>query len=185
MIYIDDNTVKVGGVVLPGLYKSMEIKADAQVEEQEVEGSSAKPKQAIGYEDAKITLDVILNDGPSETKEAKLQRIQNLFRKKGQAKPEVHQIVNSHTAIRGISKVIFKNLTSKETNKKEELAVSMEFWEYVPMTITAKKASEDTGIGILPESNLTEQYESYLSTQRGTAPKISDKTAASPAVDDE
>ena len=34
----------------------------AEVEEQEVEGSTAKPKQATGYEDGKITLELILED---------------------------------------------------------------------------------------------------------------------------
>ena len=45
MIYVDDNTIKVGGVVLPGLYKSLEIKTEAKVEEQEVEGSTASTGQ--------------------------------------------------------------------------------------------------------------------------------------------
>ena len=38
MVYQDDQTVKIDDVILPGLVKSMEIKNDAQVDEQEVEG---------------------------------------------------------------------------------------------------------------------------------------------------
>ena len=48
MIFVEDNTIKLNGVVLPGLVKSIEVKESAQIDEQEVEGSSAKPKQATG-----------------------------------------------------------------------------------------------------------------------------------------
>ena len=41
MIFVEDNTIKLNGVVLPGLVKSIEVKESAQIDEQEVEGSSA------------------------------------------------------------------------------------------------------------------------------------------------
>ena len=56
MIFVEDRLVKVGGVVLPGLLKSIEVTETAKVDEQEVEGSAVKPKQATGYEDAGSTL---------------------------------------------------------------------------------------------------------------------------------
>ena len=56
MIYTEDQIVKVNGVVLPGLVKSIEVKESAQIDEQEVEGSATKPKQATGYEDAKVNI---------------------------------------------------------------------------------------------------------------------------------
>lgn len=187
MIYVDDNTIKVGGIVLPGLYKSLEIKTEAKVEEQEVEGSTAKPKQATGYEDAKITLEIVLEDGPGNAKEDKLEQIQALFRRSGQAEPEVHQIVNEHTSKRGVSSVIFKSLSTKETNKKEEIAVSIEFWEYVPMTITATKGSAAAASSTASEETVRQSsdgWSKYLGS-RGTAPKISNKLSHSPAVDNE
>lgn len=187
MIYVDDNTIKVGGVVLPGLYKSLEIKTEAKVEEQEVEGSTAKPKQATGYEDAKITLEIVLEDGPGNTKEDKLEQIQTLFRRSGQTEPEVHQIVNEHTSKRGVTSVIFKSLSTKETNKKEEIAVSIEFWEYVPMTITATKGRAATASSPVSEETTrqpSDGWSKYLGS-RGTAPKISNKLSTSPAVDNE
>lgn len=188
MIYVDDGTVKVGGVVLPGIYKSVEVQHEAQVEEQEVEGSTAKPKQAIGYEDAKVTVSLLLIDGLSSTKEEKLRTIQNLFRKLEQEKPVVHQLVSTHTSIRGVKRVIFKGLTSKESNKSDQLEASIELWEYVPMTITASSSavgSSGSGGSDASGTGLTKSYAEYLESQRGTAPKISSKTSASPAVDDE
>lgn len=180
MIYIDDSHIKIGGVVLPGIYKSLEIKTDAQVEEQEVEGSAAKPKQAIGYEDAKVTIELTLEDGTEQTKEDKLAIIQSIFRRKGQVLPKVQEIINQHTYERGVTQVIFKSLSTKDTNKKEEIAVSIELWEYVPMTINAKKGNKSSGKS--SPSGLSNEYNSYLDT-RGAAPKLSNKTSQSPAID--
>lgn len=186
MIYFDESTIKVGGVILPGVFKSIEIKGDALIEEQEVEGRSTKPKQATGYEDAKITVELILYDGPELTKLQKLEIIQNLFKKNGQEKPIIYEIVNEHTAARGITKVLFKNLTTKEQNKKDELSVMIEFWEYIPITITAKKSTGSSSTAQQANSssalNLSSEYKSYLNN-RGAAPKLSNKTEKTAAVD--
>lgn len=190
MIFLDDSLIKIGGIILPGIVKSLEVKSDALVEEQEVEGSSAKPKQAIGYEDAKVIIELILEDGETITKEDKLRTIQNLFRKSNQEKPEIHELINEHTAVRGITKVIFKSMTTKETNKKEELTVSIELWEYIAATITAikKSSSNSSGAGGNATNgsgiNLDEDYKNYLSGNRGNAPKVNDKTTSTPAIDD-
>jgi len=48
MIYVEDQIVKVNGVVLPGLVKSIEVKETAKIDEQDVKGSAVKPKQATG-----------------------------------------------------------------------------------------------------------------------------------------
>ena len=45
MVYQDDQTVKIDDVILPGLVKSMEIKNDAQVDEQEVKGRAKSPSR--------------------------------------------------------------------------------------------------------------------------------------------
>lgn len=176
MIFVDDSSIKVGGVILPGLIRSIEIKDDALVEEQEVKGKSTKVKQASGYEDAKITIELILEDGPSLTKNQKLDKIQNLFKKAGQSKPAVHEIINEHITARRIKKVIFKSLSTKEENKKQQLVVNLEFWSYGAMTITASKGSTKKTSST---AQLDPEYQSYLSNDRGKAPK----TINSPAVD--
>ena len=64
----------------------------------------------------------------------------------------------------------------------------MEFWEYIPMTISvtsAKKAGETNyaadGAGS-GSGNLNKDYEKYLEN-RGQAPKQKDKTVKTPAKD--
>lgn len=196
MIYVDDTGVKVGSVVLPGLFKSIEIKGEAKVEEQEVKGKTAKPKQATGYEDIKITLELILEDSPNMTKLQRLAKIQKIFKKPGQAKPAVHAFVSTHAAARGVSKVIVKNLTTREQSKKSQIEVTIELWEYAATKISAtkksdkkksdkKKDSKSSKSGSGSSLNLNADYKDYLSSgSRGTAPKTSDKTSKTAATDD-
>lgn len=208
MIFTDESTVKIDSIVLPGLFKSIEIKGDAIVDEQEIEGQSKKPKQATGYEDFKINLELILEDGPILTKMQKLEVIQQIFKTSGQERPSVHEIVNEHTAVRGIRQVIFKNLTHKAESKKSQLTVTLEFWEYTVMTITATEASQKTGASgagktgtgksssqsskgqTAPASgsaanknsgNLSESYQTYLK-DRGSAPAFKNTPAQDTAT---
>lgn len=182
MIIADDEFVKISGTLLPGILKNIEILGSALVEEIEVEGKGKKPKQATGYEDAKITLDLLLlddlaseNDQP-KTKYEKLAIIQSLFKQHGQKKPKIYEIINEHTSIRNIGQVVFKELTSKETNKKCELAVSLVFWEHEEIKITTKKAGSSS-----KQSNVSPEYQEYLDNDRGKAPRIKDKTSSTPA----
>ena len=172
----------------------MDIDGSAIVEELEVEGNGKKPKQATGFEDHTVTIEIVLMDDiKGKTKEEKLKVIQNIFRTKGQKVPKVYNIVNRHTAQRGINKVIFKKLTTKESNKNDQMTVSITCIEYEAITVTAtssKSGSSTTAngsaassatSGSASSSALSAGYQSYLSNNRGTAPKIGDKTSSSPA----
>lgn len=198
MIYFDDECMKVGGIVLPGIYKSIEVKHSAKVEEQQVEGSDSKPKQATGYEDAKINIELLLIDSSDKTKYQKLETIQSIFKKSDQEKPEVMEIISEQTSIRGIRNVIFKDLTSKEQNTKDTITVTLEFWQYVPVEITVSQnnssgsssssssssssnSSSSSSGSSSSSSGLSSEYESYLSSTRGKAPAIGDKSSSSPA----
>lgn len=176
MIYVEDQLVKVNGVVLPGLVKSIEVKESAKIDEQEVEGSATKPKQATGYEDAKITVELILDDTPKRTKYQALETVRAIFRKPGQTVPQPIPIVSEDTAKHGIDKVLFKGFSHKAEAKKEQITVSLEFWEYIPQTVKATKAGSSGGTasgssgGGAATSGLSEDYKSYLETDRGVSP---------------
>lgn len=184
MIYVEDQLVKVNGVVLPGLVKSIEVKESAQIDEQEVEGSATKPKQAVGYEDAKITVELILDDTPSRTKYEALEAVRAIFRKPGQTVPQPIPIVSEDTAAHGIDKVLFKGLSHKAEAKKEQITVSLEFWEYIPQTIKATTASSSSsktsgsGSGSSTSSGLSADYKNYLDTNRGSSPARDQVTGA-------
>ena len=181
MIYVEDQLVKVNGVVLPGLVKSIEVKESAQIDEQEVEGSATKPKQATGYEDAKVNIELIIDDTATQTKYQRLESVRAIFRKPGQTVPQPVPIVSEDTAKHGVDKVLFKGFSHKAEAKKGQLAVTLEFWEYIPQTITATKSgggsSGGSGSGAAA-SNLSTDYKDYLSGSRGKSPAKDDASAA-------
>ena len=185
MIDTEDQLVKVNGVVLPGLVKSIEVKESAKIDEQEVEGSATKPKQATGYEDAKVNIELILDDTPSQTKYQRLETVRAIFRTPGQSVPQPLPIVSEDTAKHGIDKVLFKGITHKSEAKKEQLTVSLEFWEYVPQTIQTTSSSSggssggsSKSAGSAVQSSLSADYKQYLQTNRGKSPAVDDASAA-------
>lgn len=185
MIYTEDQLVKVNGVVLPGLVKSIEVKESAKIDEQEVEGSATKPKQATGYEDAKVNIELILDDTPTATKYQRLETVRALFRTPGQSVPQPIPIVSEDTAKHSIDKVLFKGITHKSEVKKDQLTVSLEFWEYVPQTIQTTSSSSGSSSGgssggktANQQTTLSSDYQKYLQANRGKSPAVDDASAA-------
>ena len=185
MIYTEDQLVKVNGGVLPGLVKSIEVKESAKIDEQEVEGSATKPKQATGYEDAKVNIELILDDTPTATKYQRLETVRALFRTPGQSVPQPIPIVSEDTAKHGIDKVLFKGITHKSEVKKDQLTVSLEFWEYVPQTIQTTSSSSGSSSGgssggktANQQTTLSSDYQKYLQANRGKSPAVDDASAA-------
>lgn len=188
MIYVEDELIKLNGVVLPGLVKSIEVIETAKVDEQEVEGSATKPKQATGYEDAKVNIELIIDDTPSQTKYQRYATLRAIFRSPGQSVPQPIPIISEDTAAHGVEKVIFKKLSHKGENKRGQLTATLELWEYIPQTITAKSSSSSgssSGSGKSGSgksgggaaSNLKAGYKSYLSNGRGKSPARDDADA--------
>lgn len=191
MIFIEDERIKLNGVVLPGLIKSIEVTETAKVDEQEVEGSATKPKQATGYEDAKVIIELIIDDTESQTKYERYAVLREIFRKPGQNVPQPIPIVSEDTAAHGIEKVIFKKLTHKGENKKSQLTASLELWEYIPQTITATSSSGGSGgssasskakAATAAASNLNPDYQQYLGTKRGKSPAVDMVSGAATAA---
>ena len=180
MIYMEDQCIKLNGVVLPGLVKSIEITETARIDEQEVEGSAVKPKQAVGYEDAKVNIELSLDDTESQTKYQRLAVLRAAFRAPGQSVPQPIPIISEDTTAHGIEKVLFKKLTHKAETKKGQLPVTLELWEYIPQTITAKKAGSASASASASSaaSNLSAEYRRYLGSGRGNSPAKDDADAS-------
>ena len=179
MIYVDDNSVMVGGWVLPGLLKNIEVDSEILYEEIEVEGRTDKPKQVTGYADAKVFIDIELRGNSKEEVLQKLNKIQRIFRKPDVKTPYAYYIVNDYINARDINIIILKKVTSKIiAGEGFNIIVNLEFFEYIPITITARSSASASNVQLNPN------YQNYLVNDRGAAPKINDKTAASPSVDD-
>jgi len=182
MIFVEDGTIKLNGVVLPGLVKSIEVKESAQIDEQEVKGNSTKPKQATGYEDAKVNIELVVDDTETQTKYQRLETLRAIFRKAGQSVPQPIPIVCEETAAHGIDKVLFKSLNHKAENKKGYISVTLELWEYIPQTIqaikyssgsTSSSSAQKRGSASSALGDLNTDYTNYLDSSRGGSPSVS------------
>lgn len=184
MIFVDDNTIKVGSTVLPGLYKGLDIEGSVILEEVKVEGAKKIPKQAVGYEDHKITLRIECCDSENQSRWDKMQVIQNLFKEPSEDKPKPYDFINEHTQIRGISKVIFKKLSTSESSRNEAILLSLEFVEYEAIKISASSGSTNRKSSgkkkpVDPRKSAaapvaTKAYQQYLS-DRGKSPSIDNR----------
>lgn len=175
MIYKEDKHIKIGGVALPGLVRKFEITRTGAIDEVEVEGLPVKPKQAVGYEDAQIKIELILDDSAGESLEGKIVKLNNLFRKSGQDIPQPLPIVSKKTAAAGVNQILVQKLAITEDNKSSQQVATLELCEYIPIPITATSSNSASS----GTAGLTEDYQTYLDNNRGASPL--DKT---PAVDD-
>lgn len=181
MIYIEDQMIKLNGITLPGLIKSIEIVETAKIDEQEVEGSATKPKQATGYDDAVVTIEMIIDRTSTQTVYDRLSVLVSVFRQPGQTVPQPIPIVCQATAAHNIDKVIFKKLSHKYDNKRDQLTVNIELVQNVPQTIVAVSAAQsystvgtsDSSANTVTDTtntDLTLKYQKYLGTGRGKSP---------------
>lgn len=137
----DPGQCKVGDIILPGVFESMEIVGSVQTDEAEIKGKKNRVTQAVGYTNARLRLGLaihVLNDeeDPNDQIAQQIKIIQNIFKKSpSQEVPGVYHIVNKHAQARGIDEVIFAEFKTYEDNRTEKIICSLEFVEHVPVNI--------------------------------------------------
>ena len=190
--------VKVGDALLPGLFESLEITGSVKLDEVEIKGKQEKVTQAVGYETAKIRLNIILypDDAEDGDTSATVETIQQLFKKApDQEKPGVFKIVNKHVLARGINEVIFTSLKTYEDNKVNKVLVMCEFTEHVPIKITVATKGSTSGSATTSKAT-SKTTAKAAAAKKGSKPKVTTfanfrqleakqlkKTASTPAKD--
>lgn len=99
--------VKLGGIYLEGQVTSVEVQEAGSVYVAQDEKGRYKKSQPVGYENAKVMIDILLEDTKTATTLEQLTEMQRLFKPYGQDKPKLLPIVNEDCAVRGITKVYF------------------------------------------------------------------------------
>lgn len=145
MLYVQDKVVKLGGVYLKGQVTSVEVQEAGSVYVAQDEKGRFKKSQPVGYENAKVLIDILLEDTETATALEQLIEIQSLFRTQGQDKPELINIVNEDCAARGISNIYFKSFTSKKVISESKRIASLELWAPDIVGIQVRKKSVDKG----------------------------------------
>lgn len=191
MLYIKDYSMQVSGITVPGLVKKVEITGAAVIDSVTDDNNITLGYQPNGYEPLKVNVDVLLEPSAGESLESMAAAIQFSFKPPGQTAAVPLELVNSLAAAVGLTKVYFKGITFTNKTESSSGEAALEFWEYLPVVIQTQ-AVASTGISGAGTSTAASQssadginaeYQEYLNTQRGQAPKIKDKTSESPAQD--
>ncbi|TEB09136.1 hypothetical protein [Pelotomaculum propionicicum] len=191
LVTTDAGQVKVGDVILPGVFESIEVTGSVKLDEVEIEGKEQKVTQAMGYDNARVRLTINLY--PEEEDEECYEQIaiyQQIFRSApNQEKPGLYHIVNKHTYARNINEVIFGDLKTWEDNKGDRVIITCEFIEHVPVAVQIAEettSEQSTSLSSYSSSSTSSIDES---TSEGIddswiVDNEEDKTVETPAVDD-
>lgn len=124
--YINVNTtnaVKIDGRIVPGLLQGIEINGELRIESQSKDGESGSRQIVKGYPEATIRLDfVLLGDV-----HAQVRALQEMFAVTGL---KARRVVNPHLDARGVRKLVFKGLSTRENADDDTLTAQLTFTEY-------------------------------------------------------
>ena len=137
----------------------------------------------------KMNVDLLLEPSAGESVESMVQTIQLLFKPPGQTAAIPLPVVNSQAAACGLNLVYFKGIDLSKKTENSYGEAALEFWECLPVTVqtqaaeSRKTSSSGSKAGTSQAQGISTDYQEYLNTQRGQAPRIKDKTSESPARD--
>lgn len=140
MLYIHEKVAKLGGILLGGQVSSVEIQESAAIYVAQDDKGQTKKTQPVGYDNAKVLIDIILEDSQEATSLEQLAAMQQLFRAGGQERAKLIPIVNEDCAACGIFQVYFKSLSAKKVISESKRIVSLELWSPKTAQITVVKA---------------------------------------------
>ena len=128
--------IKLNDSFIPGIFQKLSIDNEVKYDQKSVSGSSGTKKQAVGFEDATVSVTYLLQNDEQSTPYQKLQELVALFRSMDKsAKPQIYNIVNEHTAAFGIDRVLFKGIRTNEDNRKDYITATLDFIEWEPPVV--------------------------------------------------
>ena len=140
ILSFEHGQVKLSGILLPGIVKSLSVQADVRFDTAEQDGMSGKVKVPLGWEDSVVAITVELLSDESSDCYDKLSGLNAVFRDTDQgANPKIYTVVNSHLIARGINQVVFSSLSSSETDEDDVILASLNFTEHLPVVTKTEK----------------------------------------------
>lgn len=142
----DHGKVSLGGTELDGLLQQQSIRGAVRFDEAEQDALSGKVKTPMGWEDADITLTVLLETNKEANCYDRLADLDGLF--KGQdngGNPKVLTVLNAHCQARHINQVVFAGLDSSESNQDDAILATLFFVEHRPAVVTAEERAVASG----------------------------------------
>lgn len=140
LIAIDNGEVMVGDTILPGIFESIEVEDDTQVDQVEIEGKDKKSNQRIAYNPTLIKVNLKLITDEVSTAIEKLRAIRKIYRPSKSIKtPQVYTIVCDEAFAHDIDTVTFASFRSRATNLDNTIFVNLEFEESIPIVLSIQE----------------------------------------------
>ena len=125
--------VRLDNELVPGILQNLRVSGKVRFDEQKVDGGSGKKKTPQGWEDCDITFSLILTNDEDSSCYDKLQTLAGMFNAPDdKANPKVMAVTNRHLLARGVRQVVFSRFDSTETDRTDEITVSLGFAEHNP-----------------------------------------------------
>lgn len=125
--------VKLGDRILPGVYQRMEIRGRLRMDRSRVKGRSGTTRLPEGWEDAQVSLELVLCDGEEGTVADQVRQLVGMFQATDKtARPFVYNIAHWQLAAWGIRQVIFSELRSGDDDQTDLVPVTLTFEEWRP-----------------------------------------------------
>lgn len=183
----DFGRVKLGDRVLPGVVQQIEIEGEVRVDAEKVPGQSGSAKQPQGYEDAKITIRLVLPTDEQGNCYAKAAELEKSFKKvDAQAKPFVYRIVNKHAAARGITHVVYQGLRTVEPSASDTITAEITLLEFKPVVVKTEKAAGKKATTASPASGqyVVKKGDTMWRIARTYGVALADLIRANPHIED-
>lgn len=122
----DEQAVKIGDHLVPGTVTGIEVSGELRLEKQKTDGKSGSTNLIKGYEEATVRITVELLGGDSEIK-----ALEKIF--KGYSSSLASKgvrVVNRHLDARGVKRLIFKGLTTRDDYPRGMVIADLSFSEY-------------------------------------------------------
>ncbi|MGL5253800.1 MAG: hypothetical protein ACRC9L_02080 [Brevinema sp.] len=136
---IKTGKIQLNGQTMPGIFQNLTVNGELIIDKNSSAGSNKVRKIMRGFGDNRISIQLSLIDKNNLTGlftgnssiYKQLEELENLFRTVNNTKPMCFTINHEHLNARKISKVIFRGLSSSESNSSEKIDVVLQFEEFI------------------------------------------------------
>lgn len=136
LVVQDPGVVTLDGKELPGHFQELRIRGRVVTDGVKLEGRSGKAKQPKGWEDQEVRLRLTFDEGEETTALDQVREIHRRFSGSDRAaRPRVYRLVNQHAAARGIDRVIFEELETRDRNRDDTIDAEVVLTEFRPVIV--------------------------------------------------
>jgi len=149
-----DGQVKIGNPpeLLPGILSSISINGDLIIDNASVEGRSGSSKQVHGWNDAAVSISLILVGDTKISRFDSLATIVSLFKKDEDGTPVVYNLLHPMAKAWNIKQLLFSSLKTTEDKERNQIIASLDFQEHEPIVGLSQERKD-----AVPESEPAEQ----------------------------